>query len=859
MNLNWLVSFLSFLFFFGFHTTINAQNVFNGDVELNTQAEVNTFGAKSYTKIVGFLLIKGNDITDLSPLNSLDTVTHSIFIEYNRKLKVLNGFDNLILIGGNLQIENNTELDSVGTFGKVKKIKGPLVLRDNFLLRECCAFYDLLTGEQGTIIGGWFIEGNKGCRSEKELRENCDSDSDNDGVDDSMDGCPNDPLKIQPGTCGCGQSELDSDRDGTPDCKDDCPNDPAKTKEGSCGCGESDTDTDGDGVADCNDDCPYNSSITQAGICGCSNPRILDVQISNIGSCRDNGTPSRLDDTFTADITITFEGAPTSGTLLITGGTKESVSFYQGNTSKSLTLFSLPFNADGELIEVIATFKNNSACTKRRVFGIFAPESCSSGACDPPTDIKTEFEEESGAMKLNWNNAGSETSYEVEYRQAGGTSWVSMNTATNQLTIHGLLEYTNYEYRIRSYCDQQKYSEYTYGTFSSGGKECKIIRGLVQNIRCSDNETPENPDDDYFLFDLFVEGINVSSGYKLDKVSEENTGKYNKSGTFKTAPGTLGKGDIILSVSDLENDNCLSQVTVKDPGICSYDCKINYITIDTVYKCWDRGTRWNKKDDFFTADLTVHFMNPPNMGELVLSGGVKGSVSVTSLQNSNSYTFKEIALPASGSNFSVHATFSNGSNCEYIADFKGLLIKENNICKNQCNILNAQLLTLECSDDQLTFELVVTGINLSGEYRVSNVAGTNTGYYNQSSFFRTNSKPVNQEILFEITDLNDANCSFTLTVDNKCLGKRRPSLKTHALDEPQQLKIYPNPARDKLFISYRTASEKVNVQVYNLLGQKLINQPFNGKTINISNLDKGIYHLVVQEKNKLLVKKFIKE
>lgn len=46
------------------------------------------------------------------------------------------------------------------------------------------------------------------------------SDGDSDGVCDDADGCPNDPFKTDPGTCGCGTTEVDSDLDGVVDCGD---------------------------------------------------------------------------------------------------------------------------------------------------------------------------------------------------------------------------------------------------------------------------------------------------------------------------------------------------------------------------------------------------------------------------------------------------------------------------------------------------------------------------------------------------------------------------------------------------------------------------------------------------------------
>lgn len=38
------------------------------------------------------------------------------------------------------------------------------------------------------------------------------------------DGCPADPLKTDPGVCGCGTGDEDLDQDGVMDCEDDCPN-----------------------------------------------------------------------------------------------------------------------------------------------------------------------------------------------------------------------------------------------------------------------------------------------------------------------------------------------------------------------------------------------------------------------------------------------------------------------------------------------------------------------------------------------------------------------------------------------------------------------------------------------------------
>ena len=121
------------------------------------------------------------------------------------------------------------------------------------------------------------------------------TDSDDDGVIDELDNCPNDPNKTDPGICGCGTPDIDSDDDGTMDCNDGCPSDPDKTEPGVCGCGVADTDSDGDGTPDCKDNCPDDPGKTDPGICGCRTPDI-DSDGDGTMDCND-GCPSDPDKT----------------------------------------------------------------------------------------------------------------------------------------------------------------------------------------------------------------------------------------------------------------------------------------------------------------------------------------------------------------------------------------------------------------------------------------------------------------------------------------------------------------------------------------------------------------------------------
>lgn len=80
------------------------------------------------------------------------------------------------------------------------------------------------------------------CNGNK-IPDDCEVDSDDDGLIDACDDCPFDPDKIAPGACGCGVSDVDSDGDTVPDCFDICPG------------GNDLVDTDGDGQPDFCDPC----------------------------------------------------------------------------------------------------------------------------------------------------------------------------------------------------------------------------------------------------------------------------------------------------------------------------------------------------------------------------------------------------------------------------------------------------------------------------------------------------------------------------------------------------------------------------------------------------------------------------
>ena len=91
----------------------------------------------------------------------------------------------------------------------------------------------------------------------------CELDDDNDGVANSIDQCPDTPAGVRVNARGCA---LDSDGDGVSDSRDECPNTVRGASVDDKGC---ELDSDSDGVVDRIDECPRTAAGVQVDIKGC--------------------------------------------------------------------------------------------------------------------------------------------------------------------------------------------------------------------------------------------------------------------------------------------------------------------------------------------------------------------------------------------------------------------------------------------------------------------------------------------------------------------------------------------------------------------------------------------------------------
>lgn len=109
------------------------ENIYNGDVSLATQQQVNDFGSKHYDRINGGLTIDG-PVTDLRPLKSLVVVNNGVIIR-NTMLTDFSGLDSLEYTGyifpNSFRVEYNQKLTSFSGLSRLRISRGYFYIINN--------------------------------------------------------------------------------------------------------------------------------------------------------------------------------------------------------------------------------------------------------------------------------------------------------------------------------------------------------------------------------------------------------------------------------------------------------------------------------------------------------------------------------------------------------------------------------------------------------------------------------------------------------------------------------------------------------------------------------------------------------
>src|SRR5207247_2639514 len=94
---------------------------------------------------------------------------------------------------------------------------------------------------------------------------------------------------------------------------------------------------------------------------------------------------------------------------------------------------------------------NLSAFSNSSTFSTSAP------LCSVPTGLSTTGITATNAM-LNWTAVTGAAGYKIQYRQVASSSWVSLASAANAVSVSSLTSSTNYEWEVQADCGNSNFS-----------------------------------------------------------------------------------------------------------------------------------------------------------------------------------------------------------------------------------------------------------------------------------------------------------------------------------------------------------------------------------------------------------------
>ena len=102
----------------------------NSDYDLTTQAEVNAF-PQNCDHVTGSLKVRGAQITNLAPLEDVQTVGADLYIKNNDSLATLDGLSGVTSVGAQLYISYNDLLTDISALANLTTVGSDLYIRDN--------------------------------------------------------------------------------------------------------------------------------------------------------------------------------------------------------------------------------------------------------------------------------------------------------------------------------------------------------------------------------------------------------------------------------------------------------------------------------------------------------------------------------------------------------------------------------------------------------------------------------------------------------------------------------------------------------------------------------------------------------
>ncbi|MGB0840472.1 MAG: hypothetical protein ACPGXL_10040, partial [Chitinophagales bacterium] len=104
---------------------------------------------------------------------------------------------------------------------------------------------------------------------------------------------------------------------------------------------------------------------------------------------------------------------------------------------------------------------------------------------------------------------------------------------------------------------------------------CILSDAGLNTLTCNDNGTDSDDADDYLTFTLNPTGTNIGSNYNVSvsagSINPTNAA-YGSAISFQLQNGSAGNGNVIVTITDVDDPSCSLTVNITDPGSCGAIC-----------------------------------------------------------------------------------------------------------------------------------------------------------------------------------------------------------------------------------------------------------------------------------------------
>jgi uncharacterized repeat protein (TIGR01451 family) len=427
------------------------------------------------------------------------------------------------------------------------------------------------------------------------------------------------------------------------------------------------------------------------------------TSIANV-VCDDNGTPTDpSDDTYSFDLTVSaFNNVGSQWTALING-------IIYLEDYGTITISGIPADTDALITGIQAA--DDPACTAADMT-LLATGPCSdecvitasfanivcddNGTQGDSSDDTYSFELTVTAL----NNAGTQwtgTINGVSYTEAYGTITISGIPANTNLVIDGISAANDPS------CTASAVTVPATGPCSDG---CEIVAS-VANIVCDDNDTPLDPSDDTYSFELTVTALNNAGTQWTGTI---NGVSYTEAYGTITISGIPANTNLVIDgISAVSNPSCTAApITVPATGPCSDQCAITASVANVI--CDNNGTPMDPSDDTYSFELTVTALNNAGSQWTAVINGVAytenyGTITISGIPANTSLVISGISAVGNSSctaaSITVPATGPCSDQCAISAVYSNVICNDNGT-------------PADSSDDTYSFELTVTALNNAG-------------------------------------------------------------------------------------------------------------------------------------------------